>query len=325
MSQTAWPIAASKLPVWGTIGAGARIGFKHFWMLVGVTVAFYALSVLLIWLFGADLFRLMIDMQTSAGTMPAADPQVAVEYARRMVHAFFNPPVLVLLVISLVLTAAFWALVWRVVALGPGEAFKGDAGRWMQRTFLVAWRYICASFASVLVVLAIGIVWAIWVGLGVLLFKILPGIPIGLVIVLGILAFTTATFVAIPCLAAIFIVSLIGTSCDEHVTLRGAFALLKGNRLRASGTLILSSLFGFIVFSIFVTTLDIAGVIHLPVPGSVPGEAVNAGANVHEIIGIYLAELIFGIPLMVWGMGIGVAIYRFVIAAGEGSPVPAPA
>lgn len=312
MSQASVPAAGAKLPVWATIGNGAQLGFKHFWAFVVILIACYGLMLLLYLPFMEPLFRSVAVSRRLAATAAPGDPHAVMEQFRQMAVIMTSPSMLAVMLISILVGAVMILLLFRVVALGPRDAFRGSASTWAWRFLLILWRQICTLVMAIIVFGAFILACALLAGAGAILAKILPGFVMGLlgffyalaVIVVGAMLF--ATFYAI------IMLSYMGTSCDERVTLRGAFSLLKGNRLRAGGVHLL--IYAILVFTIFLLLmiLSVAGIMSVfstGIPRTPEAGAAMAGTM---MLGTALVEVIVLVPGMAWWFGVVGAVYKFV-------------
>ena len=316
MSEGVGGAAQRKLPVWETIGNGAKAGFRHFWLLVGVMLVVSVVGVGLLWLLVGPFFTVALNMQA----MTASGAGEAAEYARRVNGALFSGRMLVFFVLTFVLQAVTWVVVWRVAVFGAQDAFRGTAEQWLRRMLVSLWRYICMILAVAAFGLIAALVSALGLLMSILLGKVLPHFLVGLIDFASGLVYWIAFILGMFAIAAIAVVSLIGTSCDERTTLRDAYRLLRGNIVRAGGALLLLYVLLLVIFCMAFIALMMIGMLHIPMAADAP----SPGDMVHFMGGIYLLEFIVGLPMAVWGIGTCVAIYRFVGGQAPVRDQPAP-
>ena len=312
MSQAPVPAAGAKLPIWATIGDGAKLGFKHFWILVAILIGCYGLMMIL---FVPIIGRLILSAAESRRLVPAAvpgDPHLAMEQLHQMAVILLSPSMLAIMLISMGIGAVMIILVFRVIALGPRQAFTGNLGMWVRRFLLLLWREICTLGVMIVAAAAFSLACVVIAAAGAVLAKVLPGFMMGLLSFIFVLGILVVGALLYSLLYAVFMLSYIATSCDERVTLRGAFSLLRGNRLRAGGVHLLIYL--ILLFSIFVLMmiLSFAGVVSIFSAG-IP-QTPEAGATMASgmMIGTILVEFVVLVPGLAWWFGVVGAVYKFV-------------
>ena len=312
MSQAPVPAAGAKLPIWATIGDGAKLGFKHFWILVAILIGCYGLMLLLFLPIMGRLILSVAESQRLAAAAKPGDPGAAMEQFRQMAMIMTSPSMFVMMLISILIGAVMILLVFRVVALGPRQAFRGSAGTWGRRFLLILWRQICTLVMTIVVVGGFALACLLLAGGGAILAKLLPGLVMGLLSFLFAVGVIVVGAMLIAMLYAVVSLSFMGTSCDERITLLGAFSLLKGNRLRAGGVHLL--IYVILVFTIFVLmmVLSFAGLISVFSAGIPETPEASASVATSMVLGTVLVEIVVLVPGIAWWFGV-VAVYKFVI------------
>ena len=312
MSQAPVPEAVAKLPIWATIGDGAKLGFKHFWILVAILIGCYGLMLLLFLPIMGRMITSVAESQRLAAAAAPGDPRLAMAQFHQMASIMLSPSMLAIMLISMAIGAVMIILVFRVVALGPREAFTGSPGIWGRRFLLLIWREICTLGVMIVVITAFALACLLIAAAGAILAKVLPGFVMGLLSFVFVLAVLAVGALLYALLYAVMMLSYFATSCDERVTLRGAFSLLRGNRLRAGGVHLL--IYVILMFTIFVLAmiLSFAGVVSVFSSGIPPTPEAGAAMASGLTIGMILVEFIVLVPGMVWWFGVAGAVYNFV-------------
>ena len=325
MSQAATYGTPRKLPVWETITSGAAIGFKHFWILIAVIVVCYGLIGAFFWSAFGQMFSVLGELQKIAATSTPGDPQVVLEQQRLFWSAVHPFSFLLLVPVSIIIGSAMMVLILRIMALGPADAFSGGLGQWVYRVLLLIWRHICVVFIVFLSMIVFGIVCALGIGIGALLAKALPGVLVGLLGFLFFLAVIVGVVIFYAAMYAVAGVSFVGSSCDEGITLREAYAALKGNLLRAAGTnVLLHALLAFVISMVMmVVVIVMAATLFGSVVGGGPEAMAQAMMGGSFFITIFAIEFALIVPSIIWWYGVFVAFYRFAKGVATGSPATA--